>query len=217
MLAKLFYRQFHKHCTMHMYWFVLSQYCMVYNSFYFLLIAFQSYGWCAFGRRCRHSHHIDHILDLVESKSQRKRRKRQKRANPSESSDKGDTKVVEKPDDSEPAADVGNKDVTNGKPTEEGCPVNTQIQRAEGHRAGYDAFMTGFCYSYDILRYSRLKTDCVVEKLTFDNFDMVAEFGNKIYLSGKDIPLQLCRSEYAKTSKGHCAKFQLLKQVETVE
>ena len=144
-------------------------------------------------------------MDLVEEKAnaRRKRKKRQKREEKlSESADKP----------------VDNTDKCANGETSEECEKKVKIypnalmQEAEGHRAGYDAFMTAFCFSYDLLRYSRLNKECVVDELTYKSFGMHKEFANNIYLSGKDIPLQLCKSEFTKTSKQHREKYKLLKE-----
>merc|ERR1719509_667131 len=85
-----------------------------------------------------------------------------------------------------------------------------------GHRAGYDAFMTGFAFATFLVHQTQLppnpadflpKTICA-EKLV-DN----------IYLVGKEFPLLLKKSSFAKHSVQHDAKMKKLdaEVVETIE
>ena len=143
-------------------------------------------------------------MDLLDGKAKTKRKKRQKR-DKSKDSDKQDTKLH---DNNTPQIPP-----TNGDDSHKAIQyLTTCAQQAEGHRAGYDAFMTAFCYSYDLIRYSRVKKACAFKDISFHSFDMKENFSNKIYLSGKDIPLQICKSEFAKTSKMHQNKFKVLKE-----
>eukprot|EP00117_Sycon_ciliatum_P047394 scpid40792/ scgid33851/ Target of EGR1 protein 1 len=78
------------------------------------------------------------------------------------------------------------------------------------HRAGFDAFMTGFYLAY-CLRQNAPKTkatggDCVSSEL----FAPIWEHRNRINLSGKDKPMQLVKSHFAKTSQQHNEKWAKL-------
>lgn len=79
------------------------------------------------------------------------------------------------------------------------------------HRAGFDAFMTGFIFAHS----------CAVDQKTEARQDesKQAEQGaeqwlssclNKVYLSGKSVPLIIVKSTFAKSSKAHLQKIQML-------
>lgn len=64
------------------------------------------------------------------------------------------------------------------------------------HRAGVDAFMTGLSYAVFSLQ--------LVESSQNTN-----ELANKLYLSGKTLPLQVTKGNFGKLSAGHALKSQL--------
>ena len=88
---------------------------------------------------------------------------------------------------------------------------NINEQRTEGHRAGFDAFMTGFIFACNILEYGQVKKATSGSEMSFKDFKM-EEYGNKLCLTGKDIPLQIIRSSFSKTSKDHKEKLQRILQ-----
>lgn len=71
------------------------------------------------------------------------------------------------------------------------------VNRASGHRAGFDAFMTGYIFA----SFSAQKEMLPKEAKFID------EFANKIYLGGKDFPLQVMQSNFAKPSRAHVDKW----------
>ncbi|KAI4904274.1 hypothetical protein NFI96_030087 [Prochilodus magdalenae] len=78
--------------------------------------------------------------------------------------------------------------------------VGARERKVEGgtHRAGFDAFMTGYIFAFA----SILKSD-----------ESVAQAGvhacvNKLYLSGKSLPLQVVKSSFSKSSKAHMHKME---------
>eukprot|EP00062_Callorhinchus_milii_P014529 gi/632963806/ref/XP_007898088.1/ PREDICTED: target of EGR1 protein 1 [Callorhinchus milii] len=86
----------------------------------------------------------------------------------------------------------------------------TKAEKAEGgtHRAGFDAFMTGFIMAYTLMWKkgdSEHDSDCDGTKIDMWLPDLL----NKLYLSGKSIPLQICKSSFSKSSKAHQAKIEL--------
>ena len=80
--------------------------------------------------------------------------------------------------------------------------------RTEGHRAGFDAFMTGFVFAHFIATHGDFKVLPQYPKLS--DFGM-QDYQNRIVLSGKDIPLQIIKSNFAKNSKEHTEKIGAIK------
>ncbi|XP_069794904.1 target of EGR1 protein 1 [Narcine bancroftii] len=96
------------------------------------------------------------------------------------------------------------------KPRNQICPVaeteveKNKMEKCEGgtHRAGFDAFMTGFIMAYILMWKSSEHSHSVDSWLP--------DCRNKLYLSGKSIPLQICKSSFSKSSKAHQAKIELV-------
>lgn len=79
--------------------------------------------------------------------------------------------------------------------------------RSGGHRAGFDAFMTGYIFASLFIKHGR-----AAEGVTsLNDFGIAEEFGNKVYLGGKDFPLQIAQSNFAKPSKLHAEKWERLR------
>lgn len=79
------------------------------------------------------------------------------------------------------------------------------------HRAGFDAFMTGFIFAHS----------CVIDRKMELGVDESEDAGpelkqclpsclNKVYLSGKSMPLNIVKSTFAKSSKAHLQKVEML-------
>ncbi len=80
-----------------------------------------------------------------------------------------------------------------------------------GHRAGFDAFMTGFYFVTHLVHRTKMPTRLACgEVFTPESTKTVNEV-NKIYLVSKDFPLLLQRSLFAKLSTGHYHKHKRLK------
>ena len=78
------------------------------------------------------------------------------------------------------------------------------------HRAGFDAFMTGFIFAAHLASKDKDTTgDFLPDSLG------TSEVANRIYLACKDFPLLLRRSAFAKNSQSHHTKYQRLLSTET--
>ncbi len=87
-------------------------------------------------------------------------------------------------------------------------------QYAGCHRAGFDAFMTGFAMATFVSQHGRVRIssspDIPGVTDTFVEFYGLEELVNKLYLGGKDVPLQIAKSHFSKTSASHCEKMKKL-------
>ena len=92
----------------------------------------------------------------------------------------------------------GGSSTESSEPKTSDSGGNVTVARCTGHRAGFDAFMTGF-----------ILTSLLCDRGLFDksqstiDFSQLTDVLNNVYLSGKDIPLQVRKGSFAKTSKNH--------------
>ena len=113
------------------------------------------------------------------------------------------TSDVMEQDSLEPRVSVACPDIQNG-----GKESVVEEARSGGHRAGYDAFMTGFSMAFFVAKYGRVPESCT-ERVALCDLGL-EDLHNKVYLCGKDIPMSISKSTFAKTSKDHREKFQKL-------
>ncbi|XP_067144183.1 target of EGR1 protein 1-like isoform X1 [Centruroides vittatus] len=69
-----------------------------------------------------------------------------------------------------------------------------------GHRAGFDAFMTGFVFASFLEAHCKLKSPSGLTAMLESGFDKTV---NKIYLIGKNVPLIVTKGNFAKSSSEH--------------
>ncbi|KAJ8274326.1 hypothetical protein COCON_G00089510 [Conger conger] len=87
-----------------------------------------------------------------------------------------------------------------------GGKTTAQAKKAESgtHRAGFDAFMTGYIFSFACtLNHSPNQPSSETET-------RLPECLNKLYLSGKSVPLQIVKSTFSKSSKAHTHKMEVV-------
>ena len=101
--------------------------------------------------------------------------------------DTNEQEGMEVPSDNEPP-----KSASNGEAKPQ--PTKPNRSRTEGHRAGFDSFMTGFIFA------------CFAHNFGEKGELGMVDFANKVAMSGKDIPLRIVQGNFVKTSKEHRLK-----------
>ena len=144
--------------------------------------------------QCEMSHDIDIILNYEQQKkTNKKKRKRKRKAKQNTSSQEYSKNATDAEKNEENGKNVDDA-TPDEKPSDESDQTSTNTASGN-HRAGFDAFMTGFCMA---TYYHRFK---IQDAVTFA--ESVPHFLNKLNLSGKDIPLKIEKSQYCKTSVNH--------------
>ncbi|KAK3577576.1 hypothetical protein CHS0354_026541 [Potamilus streckersoni] len=188
---------------------------------------YAGHGWCNQGNKCQKSHDLDLILDLdhlQETKKSRKRKRRRNRQTGDTSVDdnvtmetdetlsdtetiyfenaKNVSKIAKQceDDDSFPSSD-GSQGINSSVSSSNCQSERSNVSFSGGHRAGFDAFMTGYIMATYFATYDG----------NGDDAGGLSEFKNKIYLSGKDYPLQVMKSGFAKNSKEHSEKIMKIR------
>lgn len=75
------------------------------------------------------------------------------------------------------------------------------------HRAGFDAFMTGFIFAHS---FAFIKKDKVESEEEEKEQQWLPSCLNKVYLSGKAAPLNVVKSTFSKSSKAHVKKMEMV-------
>ena len=84
--------------------------------------------------------------------------------------------------------------------------VNNAKTRDCGHRAGFDAFMTGYCMATYLLQLGKKSDE---NELTLSS---LTDVSNKLSLTKKEVPLQITRSHFIRPSVSHTEKLKRLKE-----
>lgn len=78
------------------------------------------------------------------------------------------------------------------------------------HRAGFDAFMTGYIFAYSFSIDNKKEVAGEKEKADEEAHSWLPSCLNKVYLSGKAAPLNVVKSTFAKSSKAHMQKMEMV-------
>ena len=84
--------------------------------------------------------------------------------------------------------------------------LNSTKTRDCGHRAGFDAFMTGYCMATYLLQLGKKNDE---NELTLSS---LVDVSNKLCLTKKEVPLQITRSHFIRPSATHTEKLKRLKE-----
>nr|XP_057923224.1 target of EGR1 protein 1 [Doryrhamphus excisus] len=188
-------------------------------------ISFSAFGWCPKGTKCPLSHDTDLII-LQDDQSKQDKRKKRKRKKKKEG---GDSVSEDVPQDKLPRMELDPGKVLDGHGecadsnmpsldeenmtrNETACEDNAQAPASDemktsedkkvesgSHRAGFDAFMTGYIFAYACTFFNQS------EEATW-----LPDSLNKIYLSGKATPLNIVNSTFSKSSKAHVQKMEMV-------
>ena len=148
--------------------------------------AFATHGNCP-SNDCHKSHDVDYILAVQEAKqSNKKKKKRDNVCNDVDMSPEDNSKN-----------DVIMEDAN--------CSTkSTNKNTAAGHRAGMDAFMTGYSYA----AFTWHKTKIVNEEAVLPLEIQDKNIANHMYLVAKEFPLLIKKSSFAKNSESHNEKYE---------
>jgi len=188
------------------------------------VVLLQNHGWCLAGKKCQHSHDIDLILEYEHrghlSKKQRRSKKKLKNVETlmdtvlTVGDGNSTTDGCHSGDVSESVTNVADDGVQLASELKaESAEVVALDKNSLGHRAGSDAFMTGCLFAWSIVAYGQSSAPDHVPGTTPACDITNTEFVNRVYLGGKDFPLQVTHSSFAKPSKCHLEKWRLINNV----
>ena len=162
--------------------------------------SYANHGHCVEGEDCNLSHNIDLIVSQKTAEQHKKWRKR--KAGEDESirngSNSNGKQIKLDP----------NTDGDSSKPAKSEGAVGAPAKSKSGcHRAGYDAFMTGFSLTTFLVHHTKIPLS--PQSWTAQHLN-TQKILNRIYLACKDFPLLVQKSAFAKCSGQHHLKLSRL-------
>ncbi|KAJ3201004.1 Target of EGR1, member 1 (Nuclear), partial [Entophlyctis luteolus] len=156
---------------------------------------YASHGYCPNGPACEKSHDLDVILDAEEAARAKTKKAKAFQETPIA------TTTVHSPADSCKQFVQSQTDavVEDFSPTRLPIPIVPEVLETY-HSACFDAFMTGFTLC------SQMKMHGATKDSSQEIAEFVKEHGNRLYLMGKNVPLIIQGSMFAKKSTAHMAK-----------
>ncbi|KAM7401291.1 hypothetical protein PAMA_005467 [Pampus argenteus] len=119
-------------------------------------------------------------------------------------------------DDTKPKANTNDSDESRaGEGIKEKCSEHSAESEKKAdagtHRAGFDAFMTGYIFAYSCTVVKKDGVGVAVEEKEHQEEQMWLPTSlNKVYLSGKAAPLMVVKSTFSKSSKAHVQKMAMV-------
>lgn len=91
------------------------------------------------------------------------------------------------------------------------CSAQKKKPDTGTHRAGFDAYMTGYIFAYSCSFYKKSEEkEAVNENEQKEAEQWLPSCLNKVYLSGKAAPLNIVKSTFSRSSKAHVQKMKML-------
>lgn len=98
------------------------------------------------------------------------------------------------------------------KTNDRSAGIETQKKNADAgtHRAGFDAFMTGYIFAYSCTIIRKEEAGEADKEQEEEEQSWLPTCLNKVYLSGKVAPLNVVKSTFSKSSKAHMQKMEMV-------
>jgi len=159
--------------------------------------SYAHHGHCPVGNSCDKSHDIDHIIKHRHIEKEKKYRKRKR---PYE----GNGSAEENGQNQE---EIGNGETVEEREDGDNEPMVPETDKppanSGGHRAGFDAFMTGFALTTFLVHQTQIpEHPADFSPASLNTQSLV----NRIYLVCKDFPMLLAKSSFSKSSLEHYKK-----------
>ena len=153
---------------------------------------YANHGNCQ-DKTCQNSHDVDYILACEDNKQPKSKKKKRNETSEMYSIEKDASKLSLVKENSD-----------SSKENSDSSKEKSQVTTVVGHRAGMDAFMTG--YSYAAFTWHKTKVSSEGTDISTDMKDI--NIANHVYLVGKEFPLIVKKSNFAKNSTSHVEKYE---------
>ncbi|XP_033838210.1 target of EGR1 protein 1 [Periophthalmus magnuspinnatus] len=110
-----------------------------------------------------------------------------------------------------PTIDTGNGVESMNKDVMKKSPIHSPQKKKQDtgtHRAGFDAFMTGYIFAHSCVTDQKSEEGEARSEQPKQDVQLLPSSLNKVYLSGKSVPLNIVKSTFAKSSKAHVQKME---------